>query len=549
MSASSKKKLRKEAETVKLTEKQQAAQREAKKLNLYTTLFVVVMVAILVIAVTVGVKQFITTSGVQEKNTVAMTIGDHEINSVEMNYFYMDAVNTFYSQYGSYATMFGLDPSLPLNEQVVDEATGLTWADDFLASAKDTAVAAYAMKDAADAAGYTLPEEKRSALEEDLASLDLYATMYGYSSADAYLKAFYGNGANTDSYAEYSELRLLADSYYNYYAESLSYDAAALDAAEAEKPGTYSSYSYNAYYVTASKFLEGGTTDSEGNTTYTEEETAASVAAAEEATKALTAEEIDSVEALDAAVAALSINAGSSAKSTAYTDTLYSSVNSNYAQWIADSSRKTGDKAYFANESTVTAEDGTETTTVNGYYAVYYIGSNTNEFPLANVRHILVTPEHEHEEGEEHESGETYSEEELAAAKATAEEILNEWKSGAATEESFAELANAKSADGDGTTGGLYENVYPGQMVQSFNDWCFDDARKPGDTDIVESSYGYHIMYYVSDSELSYHDYLIETELRTADVNAWYTAATEATALSDGDTKYVKMDLVLSPAQ
>lgn len=548
MSASNKKKMRKEQEAVKLTEKQQTAQREAKKLNLYTTLFVVVMVALLIVAITVGVKQTITSKGILEKKTVAMTIGDHEINNVEMNYFYMDTVNTFYSQYGSYASMFGLDATKALNEQVVDEATGKTWADDFLSTAKESARSAYAMKDAAEAAGYALSEEELTAIDNDLASLDLYATMYGYPNADAYLKAFYGNGADVKTYSEYTKLRALAESYYSHYAQELTYDAAALDAAESANPGAYSSYTYNAYYIPASKFLEGGTTDSEGNTTYTDAETAASVAAAEEAAKSLTTAEIDSVEALDAAIAALPINEGSTAKSTAYTDTLYSSVNGSYAQWIADSSRKEGDMATFASISTTTAEDGTATNVTNGYYVVYYIGSNDNSFPLVNVRHILITPEHSHEEGEEHAEGETYSEAELAAAKATAEEILKEWKSGAATEESFAELANAKSADGDGTTGGLYENVYPGQMVTNFNDWCFDDVRKSGDTGIVESSYGYHVMYFVGNSDLSYRDFQIENELRTADVNAWYTETTEALTMTDGDAKYVKLDLVLSPA-
>ena len=54
--------------------------------------------------------------------------------------------------------------------------------------------------------------------------------------------------------------------------------------------------------------------------------------------------------------------------------------------------------------------------------------------------------------------------------------------SGDATEDSFAALANEKSDDGNGTTGGLYENVYPGQMVSSFNDWCFDESRQTGNT-------------------------------------------------------------------
>ena len=82
MSASSKKKLRKEQEAAKLTEKQLAAQKEAKKLNLLTMGFVAALAVILVIAVTVGVKQTITSSGVREKKTVALTVGEHELNSV-----------------------------------------------------------------------------------------------------------------------------------------------------------------------------------------------------------------------------------------------------------------------------------------------------------------------------------------------------------------------------------------------------------------------------------------------------------------------------------
>ena len=147
-------------------------------------------------------------------------------------------------------------------------------------------------------------------------------------------------------------------------------------------------------------------------------------------------------------------------------------------------------------ESTTTNDDGTEA--LSGCYVVYYDGSTDNEFPMVNVRHILVKPAHPTDEAEDaHTDDETYSAEEWAAAKATAEEIYDEWKAGEATEDSFAALANEKSDDGDGTTGGLYQNVTPGQMVQAFNDWCFDSSRKSGDTGIVETQYGYHVMYFV----------------------------------------------------
>ena len=412
-------------------------------------------------------------------------------------------------------------------------------ADDFMTSAKESAASTYALADAAKAAGFALPEAEKEALDSNLATLDLYAAMYGYADADAYLKAMYGNGASKESYAAYYELQMLASAYYNHYADSLTYDDAALKAKEAENEKAYTSYSYNYYYLAASRFLTGGTTDAEGNTTYTDEETAASVAAAEEAAKTLTAEEIKDAAALDAAIAALEINKDSAAASTANTDTLYTAINTSYADWLADSSRKAGDTAYFPS---VSGE------TTNGYYVVMFQDSTDNDFLLKNVRHILVAPAHEHAEGETHEEGETYSEEELAAAKATAEEILASWKSGEATEEAFAALANEKSADGDGTTGGLYENVYPGQMVEGFEDWTYDASRKAGDTGIVESQYGYHVMYFSGNSDMTYRNFLIENDLRSAELNSWYEKTVGAMTTTDGDTKYVRMDLVLSAA-
>ena len=168
--------------------------------------------------------------------------------------------------------------------------------------------------------------------------------------------------------------------------------------------------------------------------------------------------------------------------------------------------------------------------------------SNDNIYPLADVRHILVAFE-----GGSYDSTTgltTYSDDEKAAAMEAATEIYNEWKNGAATEESFAALANEKSDDGNGTTGGLYEGVYPGQMVAAFENWCFDD-RKAGDTGIVETEYGYHVMYYCGDNEMTYRDYQISSELATNAHNEWYTALVEATPVTEGSFKYVRTDLIL----
>ena len=125
-------------------------------------------------------------------------------------------------------------------------------------------------------------------------------------------------------------------------------------------------------------------------------------------------------------------------------------------------------------------------------------------------------------------------------------DLLAQWKAGDANEDSFAALANEVSDDGDGTTGGFYGDIYPGQMVSAFDAWCFDDGRKAGDTGIVETEYGYHVMYFCGDSTTTYRDYMIEQTLRTEDLNAWYNGLSENITVTEGDTKYVNTGLILS---
>lgn len=168
------------------------------------------------------------------------------------------------------------------------------------------------------------------------------------------------------------------------------------------------------------------------------------------------------------------------------------------------------------------------------YFASY--GIEKADTPNVNVRHILIEPVAD-EEG-------NISDEAWTTAENEADRILQEWKDGEATEETFAELANTYSVDpGSNTVGGLYEGVYPGQMVETFNDWCFDSARKTGDTDVVKTDYGYHIMYFVAatedyywktvtDSEKRYEDYMATIETLTA---AYTTATTEEVRVKDPD--------------
>ena len=195
MSASSKKKLRKEQDTEKLTQKQLEARKEASTTRLYTIAFTAVLAALLVIAIAVGVNQTIKNTGYREKHTTAMQIGSHTISNAELNYYFIDAVNNFYSNYGSYAAMMGLDTSKPLDQQTVSSDGDLTWADDFLNTAKDNARSIYAMADAAEAAGFTLSEDDLADIDSTINNMKLYANLYGYSSTKDFLKAHGYNSA------------------------------------------------------------------------------------------------------------------------------------------------------------------------------------------------------------------------------------------------------------------------------------------------------------------------------------------------------------------
>lgn len=112
-----------------------------------------------------------------------------------------------------------------------------------------------------------------------------------------------------------------------------------------------------------------------------------------------------------------------------------------------------------------------------------------------SVRHILIMPE-----GADSSNirSETFDDAAWAASEAKAQEVLALFEAGDGSEDSFAQLAMAHSQDGNASDGGLYTDVYEGQMVEPFETWCFDADRKSGDSGIVKTDFGYHVMYFVS---------------------------------------------------
>lgn len=617
MSASSKKKLRKEQQAAAMTERQQQEQKEAKKLKRNTIIFVTVIGLVLLAFVGILVYQWITSNGIFEKATTAATVNGTEINSVEMNYYYVDTALEQCNQLYSYASYFGgdlstmgLDTSKPLSKQVYNEESGQTWADYILELAIDNAQHDYALAAAAKKAGYELSDEDQQTLKTYSKNMDANAKALGYESADQLLAQQYGNGAEKDTYLAYLKRGMIANGYYNEYSDSLSFDDAAIRERDEKNPLNYNSYDYSYYYVNYSNYLEGGTENDEGETEYSaDEENAARAKAKEIADQLATAGSLDE---LDAAVKELEVNGAKNQKLTTAHKTLYTKITASHQEWVAAEDRQEGDITVIENKST--AAEGEEAL-INGYYVLCYEGMSTNDLgKMSSVRHLLVEFETEEEdeteedheghdhaeeseptevtesteetteatqaateevtepveevteptetegeeqtetEGEEATEPETETEEEgvseevRQAALAEAERLLAEWKNGDATEDSFAALVTDNTDDtASAETGGLYENIHAGSdYVEAFLAWAIDPARQVGDVEIVETEYGYHIMYFVGWEELTYRDQLILDELKNEAFETWYNGLIEAKPAKKGNTKYVLKEMLLS---
>lgn len=555
MSASSKKQLRKEQNAQIMTERQKKERAEQKKLKVMTVTFTIVILAIVVSFVaTLAVNGF-NRSGIVEKNTIALTVGDHKIDSVTMNYYFYDAISTeyngVYNSYGDYTSYYyssvGLDLTKPLDQQTYPNDSFATWADYYMDIAVKNATADYALYDAAMAdESFQVPASVAESVDSNISTMELYAMLYyGFSDLNSYLRGVYGNGANQKNYREYTLVSATAQEYYTAHQNSLSYDDAAIRAYEETRFDNYSNYSFQSYTVNHTDFLTGGTTGEDGKVTYSEEEYEAARQAAYQASLVLL--EATTVEELDAAIAGLEVFAEKETKPTSSlnADYAHTSLAEKYAQWLSSADRKAGDVTSFPNTTSTTNEDGTTTEVTNGYYVLMFISRDDNLRPLANVRHILFA----FEGGTADANGnKTYSDEEKAAAKAEAEALLEQFLAGDTSDESFAALVHDNTDDtGSKETGGLYEDIYKGANYEkAFLDWSVDPARKAGDTGIVETSYGYHVMFYVSDDQLTNRDYMIKNDMLADDMETWYNGIVDAATATKGNFSKVNTDLIFS---
>ncbi len=506
MSASTERKNRaaaREAGTDKKMLAQQEADRKAAKSRRQWTIGSV-LVAILLIVI------ILLNSGFLYKHTTALSIGKRNYSPAELSYAYLNQYSSFLSQYGSYASLFGLDTTqgaASLRSQscsMLEE--GKTWRDYFLQNAESNLQQITALKNYADANGITLDESDLASIDSDLASLDSAAKSYGYSGANRFLAAQYGTGVNTRLVRAMTMESTLASKALQSYSDSLNYSDEQLEEYYASLEGSSDYFDYASYFVAAA------TVPAEGENA--EEQAAPTEQTLLEARMTAEAIEMAYRDGYDIEDLTERLNAAIEAEFDAGSATVRSRVSGSslgdLGEWLRDSERQSGDVAV------IPASDG------SGYYVAVFFSRDDNHYPTVSVRHILI-------KAAASDDG-SYSDEAKQAALDKINEIKAEFEAGDRSEESFAALAEKYSEDaGSNTNGGLYEDIYKGQMVQEFNDFCFGD-RKSGDIDVVygeSSGYaGYHLVYFVGEGE-PYSSVIARSALSNTAVSELITAQTE----------------------
>ncbi len=417
-------------------------------------------------------------SGIIQRGSTAVTIDGKEYKVNDVAFYF----NNFYNEHAGDLVAVGLDTSKDLREQ--EYITGETWFDYFLGHALDEMAGEVKIAEAAEAEGFDASEEMDAAEENELSMMELYGSFSGYT-RDQYIRMMYGTYMTEKDFVKCVRRAALADAYTAAFEESQSYDEATL-AAEYEAD----SDAYDSVDVEYILF------DSELTSEDPAEEKAAALAEMTE--KAEQAKErYEDGEDMETIADELD---------GYYTHTPYASrnVTSDLLSWAFEAERKAGDVAVVNFGET------------GAYLAVFHSRSRNDYHPVS-VRHILVKDQ------------------------ATAEDLLKQFTEGEATEADFAALAELNSTDGGSrNNGGLYENIYMGQMVEPFQDWCFDETRQSGDTGIVESTNGFHVMYFVERNSLPYWQVEAQQNLSEAASEEWLSGIIADAAIEQQDgIKYV----------
>lgn len=451
----------------------------------------IVLAVVVCLAAVYGIFNFF---GIPQKVLTAAKIGDERVTVAKYNFYYMDMyLNTYNqsqsydSQYGAgYGAMYtGYDSSKSPMEQEYPgtledfEGESATWADYFRVQSLKYLQTYLAYAKLAKEAGMTLDEDELADIDEQVESIRSSAESNDYS-LDRYLTKIYGKGVNEKLLREVMEERQLAYKYAQQKQEDVETGVtdAQIEEEYTANPAEYALVTLNGFVVSAdtSAIADDATDD---------EKTAATEAAMADAKAKAEgyAAKVNSAETLLAQAKAY--NSTATEASVKLEDVTGTTLASTFSQAASD-------WAYAAERA---VGDVTVVETSKGYAVLYMaVLPHKDMSKPVDVRHILIQFDTTTDE-----SGNTVAltSAEKEAYYQQAQAIYNQFLENP-TEENFATLANNNSDDtGSNTNGGLYEDVHVGDMVTAFNDWCFDPNRKPGDSGIIETNYGYHVMYYV----------------------------------------------------
>lgn len=525
---------------------------------------------VLIVAIVCGaVFGILSTTGVIARAQTAFTVGSHKVSVAEYGYMYymqyQNLVNNAQQSEQQYGyNMYSFDYTKSPEEQNSpyqdDDGNTITWSEQLKKNTIDYMQEFYTLYDNAVAEGYKVTDEEKADIDEQIENLrktasgaDSTAENAIHMSLNAYLKVSYGSGITESFMRSFMEKEQIVQHFAEEKEQSFEdkYTDEEVDKMYAEDKSAYDVvdlrwYAFEPETLTANEGEseealkkrqdaenKKAATDAEAllakvtdEASFTKEaevyidagetETAEPAAEAEAAPAADEAKETADAaeETADAAEEAADAAEEPAAEAEEAHDhdadtkhyattksTLTSSISEDAATWAFDAARKAGDKKVFTN--------------ANGAAYAVYVAKAAYPQPTVDVRHILFMTV-------DSETREPLSDEEVAEKKAKAEEVLAQWKAlDDKTEEAFGDLANENSEDtGSNTNGGLYENVTPGMMVDSFDKWIFDKSRKVGDVEMVESEFGYHIMYYVGNPSYAYRN-SIRTENTQNDYSSW----------------------------
>ncbi|MBQ8402283.1 MAG: peptidylprolyl isomerase [Clostridia bacterium] len=436
--------------------------RKEKRNAILITIAVVVVAACIIGLV---VYNNLADSGYFLRREVAAQSENFTVNGSMMTYF-------FFSNYNQYASMFtqmGVDTAYSLKSQYADEENGITWFDYMATLSQSYVGELLTLCEYAKEAGMELTAEDEQIIDETIAAMEVSAGEYGYT-IETYLMAMFGSGVKVEDVRDSMELVTLGGKYYDQFNANLSYTDAEYEAYYEANKSSYQTVDLITCTVKQNDFIE---TDEIGNPIGNITEAASLAKEYAEAMAAAASEEEfrNAVLAYNTDIRGLSAAEAETALAACVLEGMTATAGNTASDWAF--SAKSG-------ETKVVDASGGAT------YDVYYLieAASRDDSPTRNVRHLLLTTD-------------TYGTE----AEAAAQTIYDQWKAVNFDLETFEALVYQFSEDtGSVTTGGLYENVSQGDMVAEFDAWLFDSSRKEGDTGMVNTTYGTHIMYYAGEA-------------------------------------------------